>query len=87
MKSLYILLLVAILSPLTAVSQTEKQQEITAAETETPAASPTETALTVAKDSLSVPLSSPIPQPGFVAPFRYVRHYPVRLWLCYVAAP
>lgn len=69
MKSLYILLLVAILSPLTAVAQTENQQNIAATETEAPAASPTETALTAAKDSLSVPLSSPIPQPGFVAPF------------------
>lgn len=69
MKQLYILLLFTVLFPLTAVSQTEKQQDIAATETEIPAATETGSTLSTTKDSLSVPLSSPIPQPGFIAPF------------------
>lgn len=60
MKQLY-LILFAMLLPLAATSQTENRQSIEASETSAPPVAE--------KDSLSLPLASPIPQTGYTAPF------------------
>lgn len=60
MKQIYLILLV-LLFPFKIFSQTEKEKDI--------APSPEATQTTMIKDSLDVPLVSPIPQTGYIQPF------------------
>lgn len=60
MKQIYLILLI-LLFPFKIFSQTEKEKDI--------APSPEATQATMIKDSLDVPLVSPIPQTGYIQPF------------------
>ena len=63
MKQIYLILLI-LSFPFKIFSQTEKEKDI--------ALSPEATQTTMIKDSLDVPLVSPIPQTGYIQPFGMV---------------